>query len=68
MRTIYALKSLWQLKRSALDEGGGSEYWQAGRSVAGIRSIEPAGEIVARFGRALVAATSASVPKPPTAT
>jgi nitronate monooxygenase len=66
MRTIYALKSLWQLKRSALDEGGGSEYWQAGRSVADIDAIEPAGEIVARFGQALATATSAS--NPPTAT
>jgi nitronate monooxygenase len=53
MRTIYALKSLWQLKRSALGEAGTPEYWQAGKSVAGIDSIEPAGEIVARFGGAL---------------
>jgi nitronate monooxygenase len=53
MRMIYALKSLWQLKRSSLDEKGASEYWQAGRSVAGIHAIEPAGEIVARFRNAL---------------
>jgi nitronate monooxygenase len=49
MRTIYALKSIWQLKRSSLDETGAKDYWQAGKSVAGIDHIEPAGEIVKRF-------------------
>ncbi len=55
MRTIYALKSLWQLKRASLDETGGKEYWQAGRSVAGIDAIEPAGEIVRKFRNATAA-------------
>jgi nitronate monooxygenase len=49
MRTFYALKSIWQLKRSSLDETGAKDYWQAGKSVAGIHDIEPAGEIVTRF-------------------
>jgi nitronate monooxygenase len=49
MRTIYALRSLWQLKRASLDESGEKDYWQAGKSVAAIDSIEPAGEIVRRF-------------------
>ena len=40
MRTIYALKSIWQLKKSSLDESGERDYWQAGKSVAGIESIE----------------------------
>lgn len=53
MRTLYALPSLWRLKRASLDERGAREYWQAGRSVAGIHSIEPAGEIVHRFAAAL---------------
>ncbi len=53
MRTLYALKSLWQLKRSSLDETGEQDYWQAGKSVEGITSIEPAGEIVRRFAQAL---------------
>ena len=52
MRTFYALRSIWQLKRSSLDESGEKDYWQAGRSVAGIHSIEPAGEIVRRFAAA----------------
>ncbi|MGD2114780.1 MAG: nitronate monooxygenase [Acidobacteriota bacterium] len=49
MRSIYALKALWQLKRASLDESGEKDYWQAGKSVAGIDRIEPAGEIVRRF-------------------
>ncbi len=52
MRTIYALKSLWQLKRSSLDTAGAKEYWQAGKSVAGVEAIEPAGDIVHRFAAA----------------
>ncbi len=52
MRTIYALKSLWQLKHASLDETGSKEFWQAGKSVAGINAIEPAGEIVRRFAKA----------------
>ncbi|MFQ5890580.1 MAG: NAD(P)H-dependent flavin oxidoreductase [Gemmatimonadota bacterium] len=56
MRTIYALRSAWQLKRASLDESGEKDFWQAGKSVAGIRSIEPAGEIVRRFAAAARAA------------
>ncbi len=52
-RSWYALRSLWKLKRSSLDESGSKEYWQAGKSVAGIDAIEPAGEIVRRFEAAL---------------
>jgi len=49
MRTIYALKSLWQLKKASLDESGERDYWQAGKSAGKITSIVPAGEIVRRF-------------------
>ena len=56
MRTFYALKSIWQLKRSSLDETGAKDYWQAGKSVAGIHDIEPAGEIVKRFQQAVLKA------------
>jgi nitronate monooxygenase len=52
MRTFYALKSLWQLKRSSLDESAAKDYWQAGKSVGSITSIEPAGAIVKRFAEA----------------
>jgi nitronate monooxygenase len=55
MRTLYALKSLWQLKRASLDTTGAKDYWQAGKSVHGIHRIEPAGEVVRRCAAALAA-------------
>jgi nitronate monooxygenase len=53
MRTIFALRSLWQLKRASLDESGEKDYWQAGKSAGVIERIEPAGEIVRRFREAV---------------
>jgi len=47
VRTFYALRSIWELKRALLDEE--KEYWQAGRSVERIHAVEPAGEVVRRF-------------------
>lgn len=52
MRSFYALKAIWQLKRSSLDESGEKDYWQAGKSVAGVDAVEPAGEIVRRLAAA----------------
>jgi len=52
MRTIYALKSLWQLKRASQDTSGSLEYWGAGRSVAGVHEVLSAGEVVRRFAQA----------------
>jgi nitronate monooxygenase len=49
MRILYALKSLWQLKTAALDENGEKEYWQAGKSVAGIHTIQSVAEIISDF-------------------
>jgi len=53
MRTIYALRSLRQLKRDLHAGHGAEEYWQAGASVDGIHSVQPAGEIVKEFEAAL---------------
>ncbi len=53
MRTWYALNSVRRLKRSLNSENVSTEYWQAGRSVSGIRDIRPAGEIVREFASAL---------------
>ncbi len=53
MRTIYALRSLRQLKMDLRAGKGAEEYWQAGASVDGIQSIQSAGSIVADFERAL---------------
>ena len=52
MRTVYALRSAWALKRSLMDGGGSTDYWQAGKSVAGIDAIVPAGRIVHDFAAA----------------
>ena len=52
MRIIYALKSGWQIKRASLDESGRRDFWQAGKSVAGIHAVEPATDIVRRFAAA----------------
>ena len=49
MRMIYGLKSIWQLKHSSLDEKGEKDYWQAGKSVAGIDSIESCETIMQRL-------------------
>ena len=40
MRLFYGLKSIWQLKRSSLDESGESDYWQAGKSAGAIDRID----------------------------
>ncbi|HEY6222901.1 MAG TPA: nitronate monooxygenase [Gemmatimonadales bacterium] len=52
MRTVYALRSAWSLKRSLMDGGGSTDYWQAGKSVAGIDAVVPAGRIVRDFAAA----------------
>lgn len=51
MRSLYALRAGLMLKQASLDESR-SDYWQAGKSVATIHSIEPAGDIVRRFAAA----------------
>ena len=53
MRAWYALNSVRRLKRSLMRDDARQEYWQAGRSVAGIHDIRPAGEIVRDFAAAL---------------
>ena len=53
MRTWYALKSVRRLKKSLLTDDTSTEYWQAGKSVAGIHEIKPAGRIVREFAAAL---------------
>ena len=53
MRTIYALRSLRELKQASMKGQAYRDYWQAGRSVEGIRAVEPADAIVRRFAAAL---------------
>lgn len=50
MRLLYSVKSFWQLKRSLTRED--RELWQAGKSVAGISEILPAGDVVRQYAAA----------------
>lgn len=49
MRTIYAVKSLYRLKKDLYKSRGAEEYWQAGKSVDGILGIERTADIVRKF-------------------
>ncbi len=53
MRMFYTIRSAFQLRKSSYDEEAKKEFWQAGKSVAGIHKIESAGDIVKRFSDAL---------------
>jgi len=53
MRTWYGLRSIRRLKKSLMTDDTSSEYWQAGKSVAGIHEVKPAAEIVREFAAAL---------------
>jgi nitronate monooxygenase len=53
MRMIFALKSLWQLKRASLDESGERDYWQAGKSAGDVHSVVSVRAVVEEFASAL---------------
>lgn len=63
VRTLYSLRSLWQLDRASTRGASYRDYFQAGRSVEGIDAIEPAAAVVERFADALATATSAAPAK-----
>ena len=52
MRLFYSLQSMWKLKRSSLKSFSSRDFLQAGKSVAGVRDIEPAGDVIRRFAAA----------------
>jgi nitronate monooxygenase len=52
MRMFYTLQAAWTLKEASLKGETYKDYFQAGQSVEGIESLEPAGDIVRRFGAA----------------
>jgi nitronate monooxygenase len=56
-RMFLLRRSLEAHKKAAFD--GSIEYWQAGKGVGGIAAVEPAGDIVRRFGAALEQARAA---------
>ena len=53
MRTWYAVNSIRRLKKSLMKSDVDTDYWQAGKSVAGIHDVRPAGQIVREFAAAL---------------
>jgi nitronate monooxygenase len=53
MRSLYALRSARRLKQTSLSSAGANDYWQAGKSVAGIHSVESARDVIAEFAGAL---------------
>lgn len=52
MRTLYALRSLRELKKASLEGPSYKDVWQAGKSVDAIDAILPAGEVVRRCAEA----------------
>jgi nitronate monooxygenase len=62
MRTIYALRSLRQLKHASLEGLSYQDIWQAGKSVASIERVESASAIVARFRDAAIASPGDRAP------
>jgi hypothetical protein len=64
MRTGYALRSLWQLKRGLSRGDETADYWQAGKSVATIEAELPAGDVVRSFADAARASVAAAGPLP----
>ena len=60
MRSWYAVRSGFQLRHDAHATAGRHDYWQAGKSVAVIRRIEPAGDIVRACAAAVAPASQAS--------
>ena len=64
MRTGYALRSLWQLKRGLSRGDETADYWQAGKSVATIKAELPAGHVVRSFADAARASVASRGPLP----
>lgn len=53
MRTWYAINSIRRLKKSLMKSDVATNYWQAGKSVAGIHDVRPAAQIVREYAAAL---------------
>jgi nitronate monooxygenase len=52
IRSYYAFRTAVRLKRSLHAGTADDDYWQAGKSVAGINGIRPVAEIVSEFAEA----------------
>ncbi len=49
MRTLYALKSIRELKHTIQKGVSYRDVWQAGKSVGGVHAVEPARAVIERF-------------------
>lgn len=49
MRMWYAFTAMRQFKKSSLHGGSSKDYWQAGKCVSSINSIETVEEVISRF-------------------
>lgn len=52
MRTFYTLQSLWKLKHASMQGAHYQDYFQAGKSVAGIHRIQSVAEVIADYALA----------------
>lgn len=52
IRMFYTLKSAFQLKNASMASSGKKEFWQAGKSVAGIEAIESVADVMRRYEKA----------------
>ena len=50
VRLYYSLRSFRTLKKASLKGGSYLDFWQAGKSVATIHEVKPAGDIVREMG------------------
>jgi nitronate monooxygenase len=53
MRSFYAVRSAIQLRKASLDPKATQDFWQAGRSVAGIHAVKPVAQVMREFADAL---------------
>jgi len=53
MRMFYSLKSIWQLKHASLKGMGYKDFFQAGKSVSGVHSVESAETVIASYAQAV---------------
>lgn len=58
-RTFYSLRSLWQLRRSLRDGNSYREYYQAGKSVAGVQAVQPVADIISELVNGSIAKSQA---------
>jgi nitronate monooxygenase len=52
MRSFYAVRSAIKLRRAAVRPNATPDYWQAGKSVAGIDSVESVAHVLGEFAAA----------------